>query len=475
MTQKTSLIPVTNYKRSKIIATIGPSTSSYEAIQELIYAGVNGLRLNFSHGTNEERHQQIGWIRKASKQLNKPVAIIQDLQGPKIRLGDFDGVIEVKAGQTLRLGYKANYEDTKVVPTQFDLSKKVKRGERIYIYDGKVKTTVIAVVDDKVHIRVENDGMLIKRKGINLPDTNFDGDVITAKDKADLVFASTEGVDYVAQSFVQSANDIRELKKLIASLNMHAKVMAKIETKSAIDNMEEIVSEADSIMVARGDLAYEVLPEAVPAIQYQLIGLCRRYAKPVVVATQMLFSMTTSAEPTRAELSDISNAVTSGADCLMLSDETATGNFAIEAVKVMKRTILYTESHNFNRVEFPEFVNNSLQAIVSRTVVDLADSINATAIVAETKSGATARQLAAKRTSKPIIAVTNDTHTAQQLSIVFGVKSYVRPAAKLAATRLTQWLLKQKILAKGDIVVTASGRQPGVVGTTDTIKVRLLD
>jgi len=475
MTQKTPSIPLTNYKRTKIIATVGPSTSTYRDIYNLIAAGTNGLRLNFSHGTNEERHQQIAWIRKASKELNKPVAIIQDLQGPKIRLGDFEGVIEVKAGQTLSLGYNANYEETKVIPTQFDLSKKVKRGERIYIYDGRVKTSVIAVVDGRVHVRVENDGLLIKRKGINLPDTNFKGDVITAKDKADLVFASTEGVDYVAQSFVQSAEDVRELKKIIASLNMNAKVMAKVETKAAIDNMEEIVAETDSLMIARGDLAYEVLPEAVPTIQNQLIGLCRRYAKPVVVATQMLFSMTTTTEPTRAEISDISNATASGADCLMLSDETAIGSFPVEAVKVMKKTILYTESHNYHQVEFPEFVNNSLQALVSRTVVDLAESINANAIVAETKSGATARQLASKRTTKPIIAVTNDTHTAQQLTIVYGVKSYVRPAAKLAATKLTEWLLKQRILSKGDIVVTASGKQPGVVGTTDTIKVRLLD
>jgi pyruvate kinase len=423
MTQKTPIVALSSYKRTKIIATVGPSTSTYQSIYDLIAAGANGLRLNFSHGTNEERHQQIEWIRKASKELNKPVSIIQDLQGPKIRLGDFEGVIEVKAGQTLSLGFNSNYEQTKVIPTQFDLSKKVKRGERIYIYDGKVKTTVIAVVEGKVHIRVENDGMLIKRKGINLPDTNFEGDVITAKDKVDLVFASTMGVDYVAQSFVQSAKDIRELKKLIKGLNMNAKVMAKVETKAAIDNMEEIVAETDSLMVARGDLAYEVLPEAVPTIQNQLIALCRRHAKPVVVATQMLFSMTTASEPTRAELSDISHAVMTGADCLMLSDETATGSFPIRAVEVMKRTILYTESHSLVKVEFPEFINNSLQAIVSRTVVDLADSIKAVAIVAETKSGATARQLASKRTAMPIIAVTSDNSTAQQLAIVFGVKS----------------------------------------------------
>lgn len=468
-------VSLSNYKRTKIIATIGPSSSSYEAIHDLISAGVNGLRLNFSHGTNEERHQQIAWIRKASKELAKPVAIIQDLQGPKIRLGDFDGVIEVKAGHMLILGYNSIYSESKVIPTQFDLSKKVKRGERVFIYDGKVKGTVMSVVEGKVHVRIENDGILIKRKGINLPDTDFNGDVLTAKDKADLAFGSTEDIDYVAQSFIQTADDIRELKKTISSLNMKAKVMAKFETKASIDNMEEIIAESDSVMVARGDLAYEVLPEAVPTIQNQLIGLSRRYAKTVVIATQMLFSMTTAAEPTRAELSDVANAVISGADCLMLSDETATGNYPIESVKFMKKTILYTESHSHQKVEFPEFMNTTNQAVISRSIVDLAEDINADAIIAETKSGATALQIASKRTSKPIIAVTNDLRTAQQLAIVYGVKSYLHSTDKSAANKLTDWLVKQKILNRGDLVVTASGQQPGVVGTTDTIKVRLIN
>ncbi|MHB1865427.1 MAG: pyruvate kinase [Candidatus Saccharimonadales bacterium] len=467
--------PLSQYKRTKIIATVGPSTSSYQAIYDLIAAGVNGLRLNFSHGTFEEKHQQIVWIRKASKELLKPVSIIQDLQGPKMRLGDFEGVIEVKSGQTIRLGYKADYSVNRVIPTQFDLAKKVKRGERIYIYDGKVRGRVDAIVDGNVHLKIENDGLLIKRKGINLPDTDFKGDIITAKDRSDLVFGSTEDIDYVALSFVQSANDISELRRLLNSLNMPAQIIAKFETKAAIDNMQEIIAETDCVMVARGDLAYEVLPEAVPTLQNQLIGLSRRYAKPVIIATQMLFSMTTSAEPTRAEISDIASASNNGADCLMLSDETATGNYPIESVKVMKKTILYSEAHNFQRVEFPDFIDNSNQAIISRTIVDLAESLDASAIVAETKSGATARQIAAKRTTRPIIAVTNDRRTAQQLAIVYGVKSFLRPIDKLAVSKLTDWLQKQKILTSGELVVTASGKQPGIVGTTDTIKVRLLD
>jgi pyruvate kinase len=479
MTQKSiensSNVSLDIYKRTKIIATVGPSTHSYEAILSLIKAGANGIRLNFSHGSNEERVEQIQWIRKASKSLGKPVAIIQDLQGPKVRLGDFDGVIEVTTGQSLVLGYKANYADSGVIPTQYDLSKKVKRGEQLFLFDGKVKTIITSVHEGLVHIRAENSGVLIKRKGINLPDTNFGGDVITAKDRADLVFGSTQDIDYVAQSFVQSAEDVRELRKLIKNLGMQAKIIVKFETKPAIDNMDEIVTETDVLMVARGDLAYEVLPEAVPIIQRQLIGLCSRYAKPVIVATQMLFSMTTSTEPTRAEVSDIATAVLNGADCLMLSDETASGNHPIEAVKFMKRVIVYTESHNPQKITYPEYKDESRQSSISGAIVKLAEAIDAKAIVAETKSGATALQIAARRSTIPLIAVTSDDRTAQQLAIVYEIKSYVRPIDKLAARKLTDWLQQSKVLNKGDMVVTASGRYPGVVGTTDTIKVRLLE
>src|SRR5688500_12376426 len=201
-TDKAPNVPVTKFKRTNIIATVGSSSDSYEKILELIKAGANGLRLNFSHGTYAERERQIKWIRKASKEYGKPVAIIQDLQGPKIRLGDFDGIINVQTGQSLSFKYKADYEKSGVIPIQYDLSKKVKRGERLYIYDGKVRTTVTSVKDGVVHVRAENDGILIKRKGINLPDTDFGGDIITSKDKQDVVFGSTRDLDYVALSFV---------------------------------------------------------------------------------------------------------------------------------------------------------------------------------------------------------------------------------------------------------------------------------
>jgi len=473
-TDKVPNVPLKASKRTKIIATVGPSTNSYEQILALIQAGANGIRLNFSHGNLEERTQQIAWVRKASKAYGKPVAVIQDLQGPKIRLGDFEGVITVRKGQSLAFGYKADYEKTGVIPLQYNLAKKVKRGEHLYLYDGKVKTIISSVKDNIVHVRAANDGILIKRKGINVPDTDFAGDIITKKDKKDITFGSTTDIDYVALSFVQSASDIAHLKKILKNLGSSAKVIAKIETKPANENVEEIIEEADGVMVARGDLAVETSPESVPVIQRKIIGLGHKYGKFTIVATQMLASMTETPEPTRAEVSDVATAVIVGADCVMLSDETASGKYPVEAVEVMKRIILYTQENMPLKAVFEYAEPHTAQSAISEAIIGLAQAINARAIVAETKSGATALQIAAHRTKTPVIAVTSNSRVAQQLAIVYGVKSYVRPDDKLQATELTNWLHRNKVLNKGDIVVTASGQHPGVVGTTDTIKVRVL-
>ena len=474
-TTKAPTVPLEDFKRTKILATIGPPTNSYEAIYSLIKAGANGIRLNFSHGDYEERLEQIKWIRKASKELGKPVAVLQDLQGPKIRLGDFDGVITVQTGQTLTFAYKADYERTRHIPTQYDLAKKVKRGERVYLYDGKVRTVVTSVNNGIVHVRAENDGILIKRKGINLPDTDFAGDIITKKDKEDIVFGSTQDYDYVGLSFVQTADDIKSLRKRLKNLGSTAKIIAKIETKAAVENIEAIVKEADAIMIARGDLAVETPAESVPVVQRKIIGLGLKYAKPTIVATQMMGSMTEVPEPTRAEVSDVATAVIVGADCVMLSDETANGKYPIEAVQAMKRVVRYTEMNAPLKAVFANEDDHSRQAAISNSIIQLAETIKAKAIVAETKSGDTALQIATRRPNVPLIAVTDDIRTAQQLALVYDVKSYVRPVDRLAAVKLTDWLRQNRVLHKGDIVVTASGRQPGVVGTTDTIKVRMLE
>jgi pyruvate kinase len=468
-------VPLKKFKRTKIIATLGPSTDSYEKILALIEAGANGIRLNFSHGTHEERTRQIRWVREASKAYGKPIAIIQDLQGPKIRLGDFDGIVNVSKGQTISFGYEADYAKSGHLPTQYDLSQKVKRGERIYLYDGRVRTEVSSLREGIVYVEVKNDGILIKRKGINLPDTNFAGDIITAKDCADLIYGSAQSIDYVALSFVQSEADIYALQKLLGAVNSQAKIIAKIETKAAIDNLESIIKAADAVMIARGDLAIETSAESVPIVQRKIVGLGIQYVKPTIVATQMLVSMTDSPEPTRAEVSDVATAVLIGADCVMLSEETANGSYPIEAVETMKRVIRYTESHIPLKVSYPGNRDKNRQFAISTAILSLAENIKAKAIVAETKSGATALQIAALRPTIPLIAVTNEALTANQLAIIYGIKSYVRPIDSMAASKLTDWLEKNKVLLKGDIVVMASGLHPGVVGTTDTIKVRVVE
>lgn len=474
-TQLAPNVPIKQFKRTKILATVGPATNSYEKILALIKAGANGIRLNFSHGSYEEREEQIEWIRKASQEYGKPIAIVQDLQGPKIRLGDFDGIINVTKGKSLQFQYNADFERSGIIPTQYDLSKKMKRGERLYLFDGKVRTTVTSVKDGVVHARAENDGVLIKRKGINLPDTDFGGDIITAKDKKDIAFGSTHDIDYVALSFVQTEQDIRTLRTMLKNLGSKSKIIAKIETKAAVENIERIVLETDAVMVARGDLAIETLPESVPIVQRKIIGLGMKYAKPVIVATQMLASMTDMPEPTRAEVSDVATAVLLGTDCVMLSDETANGNYPLESVAVMKRVILYAQENEPVEVYFKEYGTSDRQSAISSAVISLAEQLEAKAIVAETLTGATAQQIAAHRSQVPIIAVTSDRLTAHQLALVYGTKSYVRPVDKFAASKLTDWLRKSKLFSKGDMVVTASGKYPGVVGTTDTIKVRVLE
>lgn len=471
-------IAAANFKRTKIVAAIGPPTDSYKMVYAMIEKGVNAITMNFSHQTYDAARRQTKWIRKASVELGKPVAIVQDLAGPKIRLGDFEGFIGVETGQVIRLGYETNYEQSGVVPVQYDLSKKVVRGDTMFIYDGKVRATVQSVKDGVIYAKIENNGVLLKRKGINLPDTDFGGDVITQKDKADLAFGSTQDFDYVAMSFVQTADDLRAMRKIMKNLGYEAKLMVKVETKAAIANIDAIVQEVDAVMIARGDLAYEVSPEAVPTLQRKIISLCRQYGKLSVVATQMLSSMTENPEPTRAEVSDVATATILQADALALRDETANGKYPIESIEMMKRIINYTERNSpVKKVHFTdedEHSGNPFQQAIAKAIITLARQVDATAIVAETRSGGTALAIASQRPTRALIVVTSSQKVAQQLSILYGAKAFVRKDGKMQATKLTDWLVQNKVLKTGDIVVTASGQHPGKIGTTDTIKVRAL-
>jgi len=467
------------FKRTKILATLGPITSTPEMIKDLITAGTNGFRLNFSHGDYAERDDQINWIREASRQNGKPVAILQDLQGPKIRLGMLNENMAVKKGDEIILDHAAEHNGN-VLPIQYNLAEKVKIGEPIYIFDGKVRTTVIEITSETaIKVRIENDGTLMSKKGINLPDTDFGGDILTPKDLKDIEYGLTKDIDFVALSFVQSVEDINNLRQILVAGGSHAQIIAKIETKAAIkdDVMEQIVIASDGIMVARGDLAVEAGAEVVPIVQRRLIALCRKHGKLSIVATQMMASMVDSPEPTRAEVSDVANAVIQGADTVMLSDETANGSYPLETVAAMKKVILYTQE-NAPVVAIQDYAiakNIQLDAI-SAAAVSLAEQLNVDAIIAETKSGATAANIAAHRPNLPIISVTSELRSAQQLGLNYANRSYVRPDSTEAGFDLAKELKAQGLF--GDekaTVIIVSGQQPGIVGTTDTIKVRVLE
>lgn len=469
------------FKRTKILATIGPSTNSPDMIEQMTRAGVNGFRLNFSHGTYEERDAQIPWIRQASAKIGKPVAILQDLQGPKIRLGNLQHNIDVKKGDLLTLEYGIEHDGANLLPVQYNLAEKVKVGEPVYIFDGKVKTIVTEIPREMaIVVRVENDGVLMSRKGLNLPDTDFGGDILTPKDMQDIEYGADKDIDYVALSFVQSDSDIDNLRQILTGLGSTAQIIAKIETKAAIagNMLEKIVKASDGVMVARGDLAVEAGAEVVPIEQRRIIALCRKHGKLSIVATQMMASMVDSPEPSRAEVSDVASAVILGTDAVMLSDETANGSYPLETVAAMKKVILYTQEHS-SVATISDFIPGikTRGDAISSAAVSLADQLGASAIVAETKSGATAAKIAANRPNLPIIAVTSEPRSAQQLALSYANKSFIRPDGEKAGLELAKQL-KSDGFFEGEgpkTVVIVSGKQPGLIGGTDTIRVRVLE
>jgi len=471
---------MTIFKRSKILATLGPPTNNYDAIEALVRAGTNGFRLNFSHGSYEERDQQIAWIREASEKVGKPVAILQDLQGPKIRLGNLNADTEVKKDDILTLDFAAEH-DGLVLPVQYNLAEKVRVGEQLYIFDGKIRTLVTEIASPTaIKVVVQNDGTLMSRKGINLPDTDFGGDILTPKDIADVEYGAAKDIDFVALSFVQSADDINTLRQMLVSLDSTAQIIAKIETKAAIEDeaLKAIVKASDGVMVARGDLAVEAGAEIVPIVQRRIIALCRKYGKISIVATQMMASMVHNPEPSRAEVSDVASAVILGADTLMLSDETANGDYPLETVSAMKKVILYTQEHTDVAPVNDKIASEgkARQDAISAAAVSLAEQLHVAAIVAETKSGATAANIASHRPNLPIISVTSAPRSAQQLALSYATKSFVRPDGEKAGVSLARELHEQGFFGDDQnvTVVVVSGRQPGLVGATDTIRVRTI-
>ena len=471
------------FKRTKILATLGPATNSPEKIKQLIEAGANGFRLNFSHGSYEERLDQIKWIRDASAEVGRTVAILQDLQGPKIRLGVLkDNHLDVEAGDEIVLDHAIEEHDGSAnLPIQYNLANKVKVGEPVYLFDGKIRGEMIERVSDTaIKIRVLNDGFLMSRKGLNLPDTDFGGDILTPKDLADVEFGADKDIDFVALSFIQSADDINNLRQIMLSHGSTAQIIAKVETKAAIEmeSLKEIVKAADGVMIARGDLAVETSPEIVPIVEREAIRLCRKYGKLSIVATQMLASMVDNPEPTRAEVSDVATAAILGTDVVMLSDETANGDYPVEAVKMMAKTVRYTQSRwpmNDMPIEYGEKTRRR-NAIANASVV-VADQVKADVIIAETKSGATAARIAACRPELPIAAVTPNKRVAQQLALSYATRSYVREEGEHVGTKLAKELLDWGTFGRDDklTAVVVSGRQSGVAGGTDTLRVRVVE
>ena len=470
------------FKRTKILATIGPATNSAEKVEEVIMAGANGCRLNCSHGSNEERDQQIKWIRAAAAKKGRSVAILQDLQGPKIRLGEIkDNHLDLAKDDEVILEAMEGYvhDGSKTVPVQYNLAGKVKVGEPLSMFDGKVKSEVIEIVSDTaIKVKILNDGFVMSKKGLNLPETDFGGDILTPKDMADIEYGANCDYDYVSLSFVQSADDIVRLKQLLLSLGSTAKVVAKIETKKAIESeehLEAIVKAADGIMVARGDMAVEAGAEVVPIIQRKLIAMCRAYSKLCIVATQMMGSMVDSPEPTRAEVSDVATAVIQGADAVMLSDETANGKYPLETVRAMKKVILYTQKHSRLAPVSREISKDMVYDAISGAAARLAENIDADVIVCQTASGVTATTMAAQRPNVPIITVTANQRVANQLALIYANSAFVRPYTPDFGYDLARELKESEYLhikegEKDILSVIVSGDRDKI--GTDTIKVR---
>jgi len=461
------------YKKTKIIATLGPA--SEKQVEALLLAGVNGIRLNFSHNKHEWHAAMIKKVRAAARKLKRSVAIILDLQGPKIRIGEVPDHIVVARGDKLRLSFGTDYLTTDIVPIQYDFSDDVKPGDIIAIRDGQIITEVVHSTDGVVTVVVRDGGTFGTSHGINLPNTVFHGSKLTAKDRLDVQFGLRNDIDYMALSFVHTADDIKELRQLIEKRGKNIKIISKIETKPAVDNLREIIEASDAVMIARGDLALETSPEAVPIIGRKIIQMARDMNRPVIMATQMLESMTSSLTPTRAEANDVATAVSLGVDAAMLSGETAIGAHPIETIQMMKRIILQTEQYMRESGDLKLLSRNltaadDAQDAVAMAALTLANHVGAKLILAETLTGTTAQAISSLRPDAAIIMASPDLHVCNQLSIVWGSKPFKVPRRRYVQTSLLNGLLRRGALKTGDYVVSAFGTHAGKAGATDTVR-----
>ncbi len=444
-------------RKTKIVATIGPVTESKENFAKLLRAGVNIARTNMSHGDHDEHSTRIKNIRTASKKERIPVGILMDLSGPKIRIGDFvDGAVELVPGKKIILsGKKCEGTAEKVFFNYPRIKTDIKAGQVLMLDDGKKKLVVDKVVDGDVYCTIVVGGKTKSRRGVNIPGAYLSIAALTEKDKKDMIFGVAQGVDFFALSFVRTARDVEGLRSLIAKQGGKQMIISKIETEEAIENIDAIIAATDAVMVARGDLAVEIGPERVPAIQKMIVQKCNDLGKPVIVATQMLESMISSPVPTRAEVSDVANAIFDGADAVMLSEETTLGQYPFETVATMNNIAVNAEQSIATHRRYAVHEGDPVDSI-SSSVIHNAEDINATAIAAFTGSGFTPRIIARYKPKQPIIVFTTDELVARQLLLSSGcypvaVQKFKTIDAIIEA--VPKILVKEQFVKKGDNIV----------------------
>lgn len=467
---------IRRYRQTKIVATLGPASGDPAMMKELFEAGVDVFRMNFSHGTHEAHRKNLDAARRIEKEFGRPIGILADLQGPKLRVGKFkDGKISVEPGQRIRFDLDDTLGDEKRVCLPHpEIMGALEAGSSILLDDGKVHVEVREKGKDFLDVEVIAGSALSNNKGFNVPGVILPIPALTEKDRADLNAALEMGVDWVAQSFVQTAKDVEETREIIEG---RAALMAKIEKPSAVEQIDDILHHVDGIMLARGDLGVELPPEDVPAVQKKIVRKVRHAGKPIIVATQMLESMIENARPTRAEASDVATAVYDGTDAVMLSAETATGAYPIEAVSIMDRICQRTEADSaYKRImgsDYPETENDPSDAITV-SAVHVAHDINAACIVNYTTSGSTTLRTARQRPRVPIICLTQKESTARRLMLSYGVRSIhitnVKSFAETveAAAKLTK---EHAYSSTGDKIVMTAGVPFGVSGTTNVLRI----
>ncbi|MFD8305731.1 pyruvate kinase [Streptomyces sp. NPDC059690] len=467
-------------RRAKIVCTLGPATDSYDQIKALVEAGMDVARLNLSHGTHAEHEERYRRVRKAADETGRSVGILADLQGPKIRLGRFaEGPVLLERGDAFTITVEEDAEGDRhsCGTTYAGLAADVTAGERILVDDGKVCLEVTSVDGPRVRTRVVEGGMVSDHKGLNLPGVAVSVPALSEKDEEDLRWALRTGADVVALSFVRSGRDIEDVHRIMDEEGRRLPVIAKVEKPQAVEAIDDIVAAFDGVMVARGDLGVEMPLEQVPIVQKRAIKLARRNAKPVIVATQMLDSMIDNSRPTRAEASDVANAVIDGTDAVMLSGETSVGKYAVETVRTMAKIVEAAEEDVLAKGLPPLTESNKPRTqggAVARAAAEMGDFLGARFLVAFTQSGDTARRLSRYRSPIPLLAFTPEPATRSQLSLTWGAETFLGPHADSTDAMVGQvdeLLLKYGRCEKGDIVVITAGSPPGIPGATNMVRV----